>query len=527
MLSSKALVKLFYDQKCRPALKRLENPAAAQEKCLRRILKHNKGTVYGKEHGFAEIKSIEEFQRIIPLTSYQSMEPYIDRCKQGEQNVLFPGDILYFLATAGTTGTSKVFPLGWKRVEEIILEGALMGTFFLVHTGCYEVMDGLMLTIAAPPSTGEKFGDYDVAYLSGAMSNLSLPSELGKYQRSLAGLGRYRVPPSEVDRITDWGEKFYQTARYAVAADIRYASGVTANMVALLLKIHSEYYERLLADSELDNETKTKLRRVSKDGIIDLRKLWPNFCVFGSGGMSVTQHRRIIHDLLGDCYIWESYSTTEASIGIQIYPDKGIIPVVDFTFLEFIPEGEKTGEPIPLCDVKRHTPYRIIVTNNAGFYRFDIGDMVTFSELDPPVFGEISRRTSLVNIVGERVSEEMLLRALEQACEQQGIAFVHFSLLPEVTKEITRYYIFVEFTHPPEDIDEFVGIVDTYLRSIGLYYDSQRQNGVLSPPVIIPVKPGGFDLVLQQLEKVPGQAKVPRLISLELSKLIPRLKTAK
>ncbi|MFX1475621.1 MAG: GH3 auxin-responsive promoter family protein [Promethearchaeota archaeon] len=526
-MSRESLVKLFYEQTCRPALKRLEDPAAAQENCLRKILRRNKGTVYGKQYGFADIKSIEDFQHRVPLTDYDSMDSYISRCKQGEQNVLFPDKILYFLATAGTTGTSKVYPLGWQRVEEVILEGTLMGAFFLVHTGCYEVMDGSVLTLAAPPSTGEKFGEYDVAYFSGAISNLPLPPRLQRYQEAIAGLGSRRVPPREVDRVLDWGEKFYQTARHAVAADIRFTSAVTANMVALLLKIHSEYYDRLLADPELGNGTKNELRRISQDGIIDLRKLWPNFCVFGSGGMSVTQHRRIIKDLLGDCHIWESYSATEASIGIQVYPDKGIFPLVDFTFLEFIPEEEKDAEPVPLRDVKLHTPYRVIVTNNGGFYRFDIGDFVTFSALDPPVFGDISRRTALVNVVGERVSEEMLLRALEEACEQQGLTFVDFSLFPEVTAAVIRYHLFVEFTQPPDDIDEFVSVVDTHLRSNGLYYNSQRQNGVLSPPILIPVKPGGFEAVLQQLGKVPGQGKVPRLLSLELSRMIPRLKPVK
>jgi hypothetical protein len=501
----------------------LEDPSAAQEACLRKILSRNKGTVYGKQYRFADIKSIEDFQQMLPLTDYSSMEPYINRCKQGEQNVLFPDKILYFLASAGTTGAPKVYPLGWQRVEEVALEGLLMGCFFIVHTGCYEVLDGSVLTLAAPPSTGEKFGEYDVAYFSGAISNIPLPSRLEAFREVLAGLGSRRVPPREVDKILDWEEKFYQTARHAVAADIRFTSAVTANMVALLLKIHSEYYDRLLADPELDAETKDRLRRISKDGIIDLRKLWPNFCVFGSGGMSVTQHRRRIQTLLGDCHIWESYSATEASLGIQVYPDKGIIPLVDITFLEFIPEEEKGAEPIPLRDIKLHTPYRIIVTNNAGFYRFDIGDIVTFSELDPPIFGQISRRTALVNIVGERVSEEMLLRALEQACQQQSCTFVDFSLFPEVTTKVIRYHLFIEFTQPPNDLDEFVRAVDEHLRSNGLYYDSQRQNGVLAPPMLIPVKSGGFEALLKRLGKAPGHGKVPRLLSLELSKMIPRL----
>ncbi len=524
MFSREAIVKLAYERYCQPLLKQLEDPAAAQKDCLRRILKRNRDTVFGKHHGFADIRSIEEFQRRVPLSDHEDMLPYINRCKEGEQNVLFPDKILYFLVTAGTTGVSKLYPLGERRVRELFVDGIKTSVFYIVHNQRYDLMDGSVLTLNAPRSTGEKVGEYDSAYFSGAITNIPLPPRLRLLQMFRSGEQSRMVPPREVDEVRDWHEKFYLTARYAVAADVRSTIGVTSNIIALLRKISMKYHDRLLADPELDEETKAKLHRASKDGIIDLKKLWPNFCVFFSGGMSVTPYRRIIRDLLGDVDIWDMFGTTEVSVGTQIFPDKGIIPFVHRTFFEFLPDGEEDAVPIPLGDIKLHTTYRIIVTSNGGFYRFDLGDLVTFSDLDPPVFGEISRRKALVNVAGERVSEEMLLRALEQACERHGVSFIDFAVLPQVTAEGVQYHLFVEFTHLPDSLEEFASVVDTQLRSNGLYYDSQRQNGVLFPPVLIPVKPGGFETVLQQLEKIPGQGKVPRLLTPELSRMIPRLK---
>ena len=242
--------------------------------------------------------------------------------------------------------------------------------------------------------------------------------------------------------------------------------------------------------------------------------------------MSVTHHRRIIYDLLGDIDIWEQYGANEGSVGVQIFPDKGIIPLVHRTFFEFIPDDEEDAQPVPLSDVKRGKPYRLLLTNNGGFYRYDLGDLVTFSELDPPAFGEISRRTALVNITGERMSEELFLRALDKACERFGTSFVDFALLPEVTAQYTRHHLFIEFTRPPIDLDEFIGVVDELLHKATIYYEYQRKVGVLSPPVITLVEPGGFETVLLKLGKDPAQSKVPRLLTPEFSRLFPLFKAS-
>ncbi|MFX1474364.1 MAG: GH3 auxin-responsive promoter family protein [Promethearchaeota archaeon] len=520
MLSREAVVKAFYDKYCIPTIKRLENPAAAQQRCLRRILKRCKDTVFGKKHSFADIKSIEDFQREVPITTYEDMKLYTARCIQGEENILFPDKTVSLVMTGGTAGSPKLYPLSSYRVEEIVMDGLRAGAYSVVHSGHYDVMDGKILVLTTPPRLGDGVGGYDVAFMTGALGAAQLPPQLQRYQSSDEPR---RVPPREVDKITDWDKKFYITARYAVAEDIRSAAGLTSNTVSLLRKIKAEYLDRLLEDPELDNETKVKLRKISQDGIVDLQELWPNFRIFSSGGVSITPYRRIIHDLLGDVSIWESYGATEASLGFQVFADKGIIPPVDTTFFEFIPDEEEGAEPIPLSDVKQDTLYRVLVTTNGGFYRYAIGDIITFSELDPPVYGEISRKGALVSLAGERMSEEVILRALDRACEQHGIGFVEFALLPEVTSSFSRYLIFVEFTQPPSDLEEFTAVVDEQLIHLNMSYAPQRQANVISLPVIIKVKPGGFESLLQKQEKVLGSGKVPHLLTPELSRLLPTL----
>ncbi|MFX1474366.1 MAG: GH3 auxin-responsive promoter family protein [Promethearchaeota archaeon] len=501
---------------------KLENPVTAQEACLRKVLKRCKNTAYGKEHGFTDIKSVEEFQHRVPVTSYKQMYPYITRCMKGEQNILFPDKIVYFMATSGTTGSPKYHPLGEYRLRVCTHESVRRAIFYVVHGNHYDLLDGATINLHGSLSTGEKIGPYDVAYVSGALA-----AAFTSQQQNTGGLGATEssrvIPPYEVRAMSDWDKKIYLTARYAVAADVRITVGISTIIVSLFRKLHTKFYDRLITDPELDNETKAKLRRVSKHGVINLGELWPNFTIFGTSGISITPFRRIIRDLLGDVEIWDVYGATEGTLGAQIYPEGGIVAAVDRTFFEFQPNGKDT-KPIPLSEVKINTPYQILITNNAGFYRYSLGDLVTFASLDPPEFGEITRMKTFVNIVGERVTVEMLLRALDHACEQQDTSFIDFALLPEITKDITRYQLFVEFTQIVDNLEEFAGAVDSHLRSAGMYYNSFRKNSVLSPPRIIPVRPGGFEALLRQLGKDPLLGKVPRLLTPEISRMIPRWK---
>jgi len=510
-------MKAIYKRFSVPYLKLLEDPVGAQEVTLKNILNRAKGTVYGKDHNFSNIKSIDDYQQSVPLADYDLMQPYVARTIQGEQNVLFPDPIACFLITSGTTGNPKLYPFGEYRIEETMLMLIRGAAIYVVHNNRFDILEGKRLTFPAPALTGQKVGGYDVAFFSGALAVAPIPPQLSKFQ-----FEPRRVPPREVDNILDWNKKFYLAARYSVAADVRSAVGVTSNLVSLLRKISSSFLDSLLSDPELDSKTKDKLRKASHDGVINLREIWPNFRAIFHSGVSITPFRRIIQDLLGDVDLWEAYMATEATLGGQIYIDKDMMPVLDKTFFEFIPE-DKEADPIPLSDVKTGIHYKVIITTFGGFYRYDIGDVVEFTGTSPYTFRVIGRKNSIVNLAGERMAEELFLRTLERACKRFNTSFIDFALLPEVTPDIIRYKIFIEFTQVPEDLDEFTDFVDERLGLANITYAAQRQANVILKPVLVPVKLGGFEIMLKQREKVLGQTKVPRLLTPEISQMIPIL----
>ena len=88
-------------------------PKQHQDKTLRYFLRQSQDTVYGREHSFSSINTREEYVEIVPITTYADYEPYVDRIKNGEDNVLTPYKVEYLVLTSGTTakhGKRKAYP---------------------------------------------------------------------------------------------------------------------------------------------------------------------------------------------------------------------------------------------------------------------------------------------------------------------------------------------------------------------------------------------------------------------------------
>ena len=95
----------------RLAMTGFSNPAQLQEQVLKQILITSPRTEIGKKYKFAEINSVEDFQKQIPITEWSDVEPYSERMANGETDLLFPGVTKQFVLTSGTTGnSSKMVP---------------------------------------------------------------------------------------------------------------------------------------------------------------------------------------------------------------------------------------------------------------------------------------------------------------------------------------------------------------------------------------------------------------------------------
>jgi hypothetical protein len=498
----------------KPFTKIMKDPIAAQETKLRDLLRYAAGTTYGKRHGFGDISSYEEFRERVPITQHKDLMPFIQAEIEGKSNTLYPEPIDSIMATSGSTGEPKLVPYTktmWDNVSK----------FQKLHYGSAAAirpfLSGKMLSMVSP-AVYKTMGDWDVSWVSG----------YGMTHRASNIMRRKVVPEQWVFSVDDWREKFDHTVRQAVSTDkITAILGHVAFTLAILRRAKYEDYQSLITDTELDSKTKRRLEEAHLgDGVIDIQTLWPEIAVFFYGGVARDLYESVVHDMLGDIHIHESYVSTEGIYSSQIYGDKlGVVPNIDTAFFEFV-EHQKDpvapdAEAIPLSDVKINTPYRIIVSSQTCFWRYDQGDTVMFTDTDPLTLRCMGKSQNVISLGGEKVTQAHLGKAMAIACDEHGAKYREFITAPQVRETGSIYHVFVEFVQSPENLSTFAHTFDEALQEMNDIYKECRAAGIVSEVKMYAVPDGGFaEFMAKRIAKgnvVVGQTKPPRLTSFDFA----------
>ena len=87
----------------------MKYPHEVQEELVRKLVKTARKTVFGSKYGFESISRSADFKQKVPIHSYETIYPYIDRLLKGEQNILWPSEIKWFALSSGTTNARSIF----------------------------------------------------------------------------------------------------------------------------------------------------------------------------------------------------------------------------------------------------------------------------------------------------------------------------------------------------------------------------------------------------------------------------------
>jgi len=216
----------------------------------------------------------------------------------------------------------------------------------------------------------------------------------------------------------------------------------------------------------------------------------------------------------------ETYNASEGFFGIQDQDDSDeMLLMLDYgIFFEFIPmssfDGVNSKVVISIDDVEVGVNYAIVITTNAGLWRYILGDTIKFTSKLPLRFKITGRTKSFINIAGEEVIVENADKAIAEACSKTNAQIREYTVGPIFMDEEDKgaHEWIIEFIRMPDEMERFCRILDEQLRSINSDYDAKRyHNMVLEQPVIHSVIKGTFDKWLESIEKLGGQNKVPRL----------------
>jgi hypothetical protein len=462
-------------------------PLEVQQELLLELTQKASNTTIGKQYRFAQIKGHKQFVQAVPLQTYEDLVPYIDRLMKGEQELLWPTPIHWFAKSSGTTSQrSKLLPVSKESLEECHYKGGkdLLALYYHNHPNT-RLFSGKHLIVGGssqinPLSSDSYFGDLSAIIVN----NLPWWCEWR------------RTPSKEITLMEQWEEKIERMARETVKEDVMILAGVPSWTMVLIRKI-------------LQNE--------KTDNLLDV---WPNLELYMHGGVNFAPYKRQFEEVIkgGKMNYVQTYNASEGFFGIQDTIDgDDMLLMLDYgIYYEFIPMNDFKGKQsvtLTLADVELGVNYALVISTNAGLWRYILGDTVTFTSLTPYRIRVTGRTTEYINAFGEELIVDNADKAIEKACAGTGAGLQNYTVAPRFLPDSVGYHHWaIEFIKPPTDLVIFVTELDAALCEVNSDYAAKRKTGLnLRLPVITQVEPGKFEQWLKKRQKLGGQHKVPRL----------------
>ena len=464
--------------------KQSANAIIDQKKWFSQLLKTGKTTAYGKDKGFFHYHDYSSYAKGHPIQQYEDFIPYIERIKEGEQDVLWKGLPKYFAKTSGTTAGAKYIPISHDSMPHHIAAARNALLCYIAKSGNSEFVSGKMIFLQGSPELDYLPSGIAVGRLSGIVAH-HIPSYLQKN----------RLPKFETNSIEDWETKVNAIADETIPQDMRLISGIPSWV--------QMYFEIL----------------IQKTGKPNIKKIFPKFSLFVFGGVHFEPYRKRMQELIGGHVdIIETFPASEGFFAYQddYQRDDLLLNTNAGIFYEFVKSNEYFDENpkrYPLWEVEKGINYALIITTNAGLWSYSIGDTVKFTSTDPyriKVTGRIKHYTSAF---GEHVIAEEVEKAISITMEKFQFSIDEFHVAPIIAphNELPYHEWWIECKTPPSDPSAIAAFLDEQMVRQNIYYKDLIIGKVLQPLKIQWVKPGTFHNAMKKQGKLGGQNKMPRL----------------
>jgi hypothetical protein len=465
----------------------LKYPQEVQQEVLEQLLEFADETVLGQKYGFEDITSYETFASRVPLVTYEEFEPLIERSRKGEQNLFWPTEIRWFAKSSGTTNAkSKFIPVSTEALEDCHYKsGKDLLCLYLNNNPDSQLFKGKSLRLGGSKELYEDNGTFFGDLSAILIDNMPFWAELSS------------TPSNRVSLMSEWEEKMEAIIEESIRENVTSLAGVPSWMLVLLNRV------------------------LEKTGKEHLLEVWRHLEVYFHGGVNFNPYREQYNRLLpgGTFKYYEIYNASEGFFAIQDQNNsQDLLLMLDYgIFYEFIPMGSY-GTPqqkvLPLWEIETGVNYAIVITTNAGLWRYQIGDTVRFTSTDPYRIRVTGRTKHHINVFGEELVIENTEVALQRACEQTGASIAEYTVAPVFMdgKKQGAHEWLIEFRKSPEDLEYFGACLDEALKSLNSDYEAKRYKDMtLNAPKIHRAHPNLFYDWLKSRGKLGGQHKVPRL----------------
>lgn len=465
-----------------------EHPHEIQNEQLLGLLNNAKRTEWGKEHKFSDISSVTDFQQAVPLQTYEEIKPFVERLRAGEKDLLWPGEVKWFAKSSGTTSDkSKFIPVTKEALEDCHLRGPRdVFALYIKNYPDTKVLKGKTLTLGGSHrinnfSNNSYYGDLSAILIE----NVPFWTEF------------IRIPPPEIALIEEFEEKIEKIIETSLDQNVTSFAGVPSWYLVMIKRI------------------------LEKTGKNNLLEVWPNLEVFTHGGVNFDPYREQYKKLIpsDQMHYMETYNASEGFFGIQDNPHRDdMLLMLDYgVYYEFIPMKEWDSENprvLTLEEVELNENYALVISTNAGLWRYIIGDTIKFTCKFPYKFRITGRTKHFINAFGEELIIDNAEKALQIACSHTHAVINEYTAGPIFIGENQKgaHQWIIEFEKEPDDLEHFTTILDYSLQTLNSDYEAKRHKNITLEKLHLVVAPKGtFYQWMKNRGKTGGQNKIPRL----------------
>ena len=469
-----------------------ERQTAAQDEVFQWLVSRGRDTWFGREHGFASIRTHAEFVKAVPIRDFVAQLDMFRRIEAGEADVSWPGRVRYFAQTSGTTAGDKYIPV----TREMMRSNSRAALRIFAYYSRWPAADA-----------GGLFSG-KLLFLGG--STALTRTESGALIGDLSGIAtrsifwpitRYYEPGTKLALLGAWEEKVQRVAERVARRDVRFVTGMPSWVKIL--------FERIC-----------RIRGVDRAG--GMSRVWPNMQLFVHGGVNFAPFRQSFREFFAPEHTLEFLEVYPASEGFVAIQAQGNDPGMEMLtdnglFYEFVPLSE-WGRPdaprLTIDQVDLDVPYSLVLSTCAGLWAYDLGDVVRFTSLRPARIVFAGRNKHFINAFGENIIGEQVSAALAAAADAGNAEVAEFTaapLYPDHQRRCGAHQYVVEFNRPPQGgLEAFAADIDKELLRLNHDYSVKRAGDLgMTGVEVTEVPKGTFYEWMKSRGKLGGQHKVP------------------
>lgn len=490
----------------------LEHAQAVQQRTLLDKVRRNASSRYGRERSFAAIRSVDDFRRALPISTYADVEPYIDQVRSGDVGAMFGGrqKLHMFAMTSGTTSRPKYIPVTDCFLQEYRRGWMTWGVHAYLQYP--EALQGSILQLVSAIDD-----EYSPSGLPcGAMSGLTAQMQRG-------ALRRVYVLPGEAVKLKDTATKYYVALLLALGRRVLIVASANPSTLLGLSRALDERSEELIRDvrdgrlsasvdvpGDVRRAVEARLRpdpqrairleaARAAAGALRPKDVWRQPFIGCWKGGTLSLYLREFPRYFGNVPVRDiGLVASEGRMTIPL-ADEGSSGVLDIEsqFFEFLParDGVRDGDRTLLPhELQVGGEYFLILTNSAGLYRYDIGDVVRVTGFigPSPLVEFLNKGAHYASLTGEKLSEHQVVEAVNRALAETGGQLASYCLAARWHETAPHYVLMVERPDVGRGVagELLAGRVDALLRELNIEYNAKRASGRLGP-IALKVIPAG------------------------------------